>query len=196
MKHHSRYQPEHRPPWWPENETWPPERPWHMRRSPFFRRMGCFFFAFGLLGIVGFFSILSLVAEVFGFFPPDFNHNIRIFPLSAAFLLLALFAVGFLVRNLRRMSAPLDDLLEASKRVAEGDYTVRVEERGLPEVRSLGRAYNSMVSRLQANDQQRRDMLADLTHELRTPLTIMRGNLEGMLDGLYPVEEARLKSIL
>jgi signal transduction histidine kinase len=196
MKHHSRFHPDEKPPWWPENETWPPERPWRMRRSPFFRRMGCFFFAFGLLGIVGFFSILSLIADAFGFFPAGIDHDIRIFPVSAAFLLLAIFAVGFLVRNLRRLSAPLDELLEASNKVAEGDYTVRVEERGLPEVRSLGRAYNSMVARLQVTDQQRRAMLADLTHELRTPLTVMRGNLEGMLDGLYPVEETRLRSIL
>ena len=39
-------------------------------------------------------------------------------------------------------------------------------------------------------------MLADVTHELRTPLTIIQGNLEGVLDGLYPADEARLKSIL
>jgi signal transduction histidine kinase len=39
-------------------------------------------------------------------------------------------------------------------------------------------------------------MLADVSHELRTPLTVIRGNVEGMLDGLYPVDESRLRSIL
>jgi signal transduction histidine kinase len=39
-------------------------------------------------------------------------------------------------------------------------------------------------------------MLADVTHELRTPLTVIQGNLEGILDGLYPADEARLRSIL
>ena len=39
-------------------------------------------------------------------------------------------------------------------------------------------------------------MLADVTHELRTPLTIIQGNLEGVLDGVYPADEARLRSIL
>jgi len=38
--------------------------------------------------------------------------------------------------------------------------------------------------------------MADVTHELRTPLTIIQGNLEGMLDGVYPADEERLKSIL
>ncbi len=53
-----------------------------------------------------------------------------------------------------------------------------------------------MASRLQVGDQQRRALLADVSHELRTPLTIIRGNLEGVMDGLYPADEASLRSIL
>ena len=97
---------------------------------------------------------------------------------------------------LRRISRPLDELLSASDRVAEGDYSVRLEEKGPREVRAVARAFNSMAERLQVNDRQRRDMLADVTHELRTPLTVIRGEVEGMLDGVYPADEARLKSIL
>src|SRR6185503_1994189 len=61
---------------------------------------------------------------------------------------------------------------------------------------SLMSGFNSMAERLQANDQQRRNMLADVSHELRTPLTIIQGNVEGILDGVYPADETRLKSIL
>jgi signal transduction histidine kinase len=71
-----------------------------------------------------------------------------------------------------------------------------VEEKGPPEVRALTRGFNSMAERLQVNDQQRRNMLADVSHELRTPITVIQGNVEGILDGLYPADEARLKSIL
>jgi signal transduction histidine kinase len=94
------------------------------------------------------------------------------------------------------MSVPLDNLLEASDKVAEGDFSARVEEKGPPEVRALTRGFNSMAERLQVNDQQRRNMLADVSHELRTPITVIQGNVEGILDGLYPADEARLKSIL
>jgi signal transduction histidine kinase len=53
-----------------------------------------------------------------------------------------------------------------------------------------------MTERLQQNDHQRRSMLADVSHELRTPITVIQGNVEGILDGMYPADEARLNSIL
>ncbi|HEX8990972.1 MAG TPA: HAMP domain-containing sensor histidine kinase, partial [Anaerolineales bacterium] len=68
--------------------------------------------------------------------------------------------------------------------------------RGPAEVRSLATAFNSMAAQLEAHDRQRRAMLADVTHELRTPLTIIQGNLEGVLDGMYVADPARLRSIL
>ncbi len=123
-------------------------------------------------------------------------------PGSLTHLLPWLFLLGFVLfiagfaflilagRGLRHLSAPLGDLLDASERVAQGDYAVRVTEGGPPEIRSLAQAFNSMAARLQLTDQQRRSLLADVTHELRTPLTVIQGNLEGMLDGVYPADQA------
>jgi two-component system sensor histidine kinase BaeS len=53
-----------------------------------------------------------------------------------------------------------------------------------------------MASRLQAEDDTRRRLLADVGHELRTPLAVIQGNLEGLLDGVYPADEAHLSPIL
>ena len=53
-----------------------------------------------------------------------------------------------------------------------------------------------MASRLHVSDEKRRNLLADVTHELRTPLTVIQGNLEGMLDGIYPPDETNLRSLL
>jgi len=190
-----------RPPWWPENEDWPPTREaWRRvgRRNPFFRRMGCFFFGFGFLAFVGLLGILRFVLAPFLEIPgvPLLDRNGYILPFAFLGFLLLVFAVGWGARSLRRMFTPLDELFRASERVANGDYSVRVQEKGPPEVHSLTRSFNSMAERLQANDQQRRNMLADISHELRTPITVIQGNVEGMLDGVYPADEARLKSII
>ena len=194
------YDSEHRPPWWPENEEWPPRdrRAWRWmgRRNPFFRRMGCVFLLFNLIGFVLLFSISAFILNVLGVLHISGNQYNLLLPAGIIFFVFTALIIVFATRNLRRISRPLDELVDASNKVADGDYSVRVDVKGPPEVRSLMHGFNSMAERLQVNDQQRRNMLADVSHELRTPITVIQGNVEGILDGLYPADEARLKSIL
>jgi len=200
MKRHFRFS-EHRPPWWPENEEWPPRGRGHWRRmggrNPFFRRMGC---VFGFVNFIstGLFVFLIIYAlNYFGIthFPiSSFSWLLIPIGIFIAFLIVA--AMIFAVVRMRRISMPLDELLAASEKVSEGDYSARMQEKGWPEFRSLAHGFNSMAEKLQVNDQQRRAMLADISHELRTPLTVIQGNVEGMLDGVYPADEKQLKSIL
>ena len=190
----------YRPGWWPENEPWPPaRRPWQVRsRRPFFRRLGCLFLAFNLIGAAFFVAVIVMLLSALGIV------SVRPLQFQAAWfvpvvgVLLALLVASAVAgaTSLRRMSVPLDELLGASRRVAEGDYSTRVRVHGPTEVRSLASAFNTMAEQLDAHDRQRRSMLADVTHELRTPLTVIQGNLEGMLDGVYPADEPRLRSIL
>ena len=118
---------------------------------------------------------------------------------NPVFIIAVIFIFGGLLttgRSIRRFAQPIGDLIAASSRVADGDYSVRVAERGPREVRSLARAFNAMAERLQESDQMRRALLADVTHELRTPLTVIQGNLEGLIDGVYPRDDVHLQPIL
>jgi two-component system sensor histidine kinase BaeS len=81
-------------------------------------------------------------------------------------------------------------------RVADGDLSTRVPERGPREARALARAFNAMTSRLEAGEEQRRRLLADVSHELRTPLSVVQGNLEALVDGVHPADGAHLSAIL
>jgi two-component system OmpR family sensor kinase/two-component system sensor histidine kinase BaeS len=119
---------------------------------------------------------------------------------SAMFVPLAILAVvivsfGF-ARGLRRLVTPLGELIEAAESVEAGNYAARVRPRGPRELRSLARAFNAMSARLETSEEQRQRLLADVTHELRTPLTIMQGNLEALLDGMYPADAEHLEPIL
>ena len=169
-----------------------------MRGTPFFRRMGCFFLIFNFFAFIGFLALLRFVLAPFIEFHgvPSLDRPDFIFPLGIAGFFLIIAAVFWGVRNLRRMSNPLDELADASRKVAEGDFSARVNIMGPPEVRTLLHGFNSMAERLQTDDQRRRTMLADVSHELRTPITVIQGNVEGILDGLYPADEARLMSIM
>ena len=90
----------------------------------------------------------------------------------------------------------MGDLIEASERVEAGEVGTQVEVRGPREVRAMARAFNAMSARLAADAEARRRLLADVSHELRTPLTVIQGNVEGMLDGLYPADRAHLERVL
>ena len=107
-------------------------------------------------------------------------------------------AVRFeLVRSARSARA-LDSIVEATRRVEGGDYTTRVStpSRAWRPVRQLARGFNTMVERLQRDEDQRRTLLNDVSHELRTPLSVIAGNVEAMIDGVHPADEAHLTAIL
>jgi len=106
-----------------------------------------------------------------------------------------LVAVG---RALRSTGRTLDELVEATRRVEAGDYTVRVGPRraGGRSARQLVRGFDTMAARLEADERQRRTLLADVSHELRTPLTVVQGNLEAIIDGVHPSDPAHLAVIL
>lgn len=107
----------------------------------------------------------------------------------------AMVAVTFVV-TLRRVGLPFGDVVDAADRVAAGDYGVRIAERGPRFLRVVARAFNGMAGRLQQQDRQRRDLLADIAHELRTPLAVLQGRLEGVVDGVYPRTEASFAELL
>lgn len=105
-------------------------------------------------------------------------------------------AMSLVVAGLRRLGTPIGDLIDAAGSVQSGDYNVTVPERGPREVRALSRSFNAMVERLSSTEAQRKALLADITHELRTPLTVIQGNLEGLVDGVYPADPEHLVPIL
>ncbi|GAB4400479.1 MAG: ATP-binding protein [Anaerolineales bacterium] len=85
-----------------------------------------------------------------------------------------------------QVTSPLRALTRAARRVAGGDLAQRIPVRSRDEVGELTQAFNEMAAALERNEQARRNMIADIAHELRTPLTAIRGNLEGILDGVFP----------
>jgi len=105
-------------------------------------------------------------------------------------------AILLIARAGRRFASPVVDVMEAADRVAAGDYETRVEERGPREVQRLGRSFNAMTERLGSNEARRRQLLADVAHELRTPLSVIQANLEALIDGVHPTDEAHMASVL
>jgi two-component system, OmpR family, sensor histidine kinase BaeS len=154
------------------------------------RRMAMFFVAAAVFSIVAATVLFWTLATALG--APDLVGNVA----RGVALLVVVYGFLFTARALRRFAAPVGDVIEAVGRVADGDLSTRVDERGPREARALARAFNTMTTRLEAGEEQRRRLLADVSHELRTPLSVVQGNLEALVDGVHPADEAHLVAIL
>ena len=68
-------------------------------------------------------------------------------------------------------------------------FTTRSQEIG------LAASFNQMSADLAQATALRRQMTADIAHELRNPLSVVRGNLEAMFDGVYPLDVEHLEPV-
>jgi signal transduction histidine kinase len=131
-----------------------------------------------------------------------FDYHLRsVHPTIGRSFLLAGLAIGGLTLVVglalsRGMSQPLVKLTAATRAVAAGDLSVRVPIHYHGEVRELAIAFNTMTEELARTDELRRNLTADVAHELRTPLSVIRGKLEGVLDGVYPSTPGHLAPVL
>jgi signal transduction histidine kinase len=94
--------------------------------------------------------------------------------------------IAILVSN--RITAPLRRLVAGSHRIAAGDFGTRVVAAERDEIGELAETFNAMAAALEDAESRRVRLIGDVAHELRTPLTTLRGNLEGLLDGVVTPE--------
>ncbi|MEY2456111.1 MAG: two-component system, OmpR family, sensor kinase [Acidimicrobiaceae bacterium] len=111
-------------------------------------------------------------------------------PATGWFLIAALatLAIGVVVawRVGRRMTRPLRQVEEATRRIATGDLSTRLPapDKGTDdELVSLMRSINTMAEGLERSRGVERQFLLSISHDLRTPLTSIRGYAEAITDG-------------
>jgi signal transduction histidine kinase len=185
-----------RPPWWPDEEPWTPGTRFRGHRGPparLFRGLAAIVALTLFVGFAGMVALIWIAATRLGATALTGTASAALSIGLTVAIALAVIAVG---RTFRRVRHPLESVMEAADHVAAGDYSTRVPEQGPPAIRGLIRAFNTMTERLESHDRLRRDLMADVAHELRTPLSVMRGKIEGMLDGVYPWNDDQLHQLL
>ena len=119
---------------------------------------------------------------------------------SNKFLLFSLAALGGFALVLsvivsKKLTRPIKRLTTAAAAISEGDLKARVQVTGRDELCRLSESFNTMAHALETQEALRKKLLSNMAHGLRTPLGAMRGELEGMMDGLIPSDNEQLQSL-
>lgn len=115
------------------------------------------------------------------------DTTVRSVAVAALWIFLAaLIAIYFITE---RTVSPLRDMSRAVRKMAVGQYDVRVRVHGKDEVAELAAAFNQMAESLENLERMRNSFVANVSHDLRTPMTTILGFVDGILDGVIPAEQ-------
>ncbi len=114
------------------------------------------------------------------------DHRVFIYTLIAAFVGLIIITVVALSGNyfIRSIVKPVREMSETSKRIAQGDFSAKIDKMYDDEIGDLCDSINEMAEELDANEKLKNDFISRVSHELRTPLTAIKGWAETMQYGV------------
>jgi histidine kinase len=95
----------------------------------------------------------------------------------------------------RRLLRPLEEVREATRKMAGGDYRQRVPLPAEAELAALATDVNTLGEALDQTERRRVQLIGEVAHELRTPLTTIEGYMEGLIDGVLPSSEETFAAI-
>ncbi|RAV16393.1 sensor histidine kinase [Paenibacillus contaminans] len=135
---------------------------------------------------------------------PFANFARKFFPVL--FLLLVVILVlthtaltFFMSRSIIR---PLNGLRHAVKQIKEGNLDFQVEVSGKDEIGQLGVAFEEMRAQLKSSietqlqyEENRKELVTNISHDLKTPITAIKGYVEGIQDGIADTPEKMKKYI-
>ncbi|KDR95498.1 histidine kinase [Peptoclostridium litorale DSM 5388] len=110
--------------------------------------------------------------------------------------MMALMQAFFSYRMSREITRPIDDIIQATNQVRDGNFSYRMKSRARGVLNELVLAINDMIVDLDAGRKYRRqiektrqEFLANLSHDLKTPMTSIKIHIDAIRDGVVSTPE-------
>ena len=150
----------------------------------------------GMAGMMGDTTNSSMMGSLYEDFRIVFTQSLL---LGIVVALLVAVLVSALIS--RRVVAPVQQMMLASQRIAEGRFDERVnlpgsvQGRALDELDQLAYSFNRMAEQLEQIERRRSELIGDVSHELRTPLSAIKGSMEALEDGVLTPDAETFRQI-
>lgn len=124
------------------------------------------------------------------------NEFWKIFKWGIGIILINTFLISIAVTKVLTniFAEPFKKSIEATKKVAEGDFSVRLETKRNDETRELVDNFNRMVKQLGETEIIQKDFIDNVSHEIKTPINSIQGFAK-LLDDNNTTEEERKEYI-
>ena len=128
----------------------------------------------------------------------------KVVDIAAITLIGVLLAISLVIISgmffIRSIVVPVKKINDATRRIAAGDYSEKVETSNrFDEISELSESINYMTDQISRTETLKNDFISTVSHELRTPLTAIKGWTETLLtvhDGQDDTTVQGLKVIL
>lgn len=126
---------------------------------------------------------------------------LSIFVVICAIVLSIILTNRFLTRFVfKKVEQPLEMLSDGVKEISNGNLDFRLSYNLNDEFLPVCVAFNDMAARLKKsveltkkNEENRKELLLDISHDLRSPLTSIQAYVEGLIDGVADSPQMREK---
>lgn len=122
----------------------------------------------------------------------------KLLPIFIMVFVFILLLTGFLLYRYvtRQIIHPLDRLRQSAEHIKDGDLTFELKSTSRDEVGQLVQTFDQMRQKLFDSiqlqlhyEENRKQLLSNISHDLRTPITTIKGYAEGIRDGVTNTQE-------
>ncbi len=119
---------------------------------------------------------------------------------NGMFALMAYFALNlfFFFKIAKMMRGSFNEMKGAARKIQQGNLEFDFPESSIDEVQEMYESFDEMRQQLKESqelqaqyEQNRKELIANISHDLKTPLTSINGYVQGILDGVADTDEKR-----
>lgn len=127
-----------------------------------------------ILGILAIVFFVTFLLYRNGYLPPE--KGLLGGPLWIVIVFGLLISAGISVFVARKIMKPIETLRSSLRKVANGDFSVRINEKSrLTSISEMNADFNAMAKELSGIETLRTDFVANVSHEFKTPLSAIEG---------------------